>query len=152
MPDELTDLYQDLLVGSYDCVDRVILNAFFSLGQSGGGLRTWWSQICGYEENLDNTHLIRIAGRFSRRLRAWAKENGVPMVYVSPGERKHDIASQYLATHDVKPGLFLILVSKAPALVWEVQRSTSGTLGPLRPKQPRPYVNHYSFHILDKDW
>jgi hypothetical protein len=32
---------------------------------------------------------MRMAGRFSRRLRAWAKENKIPMVYSSPGERKH---------------------------------------------------------------
>ena len=74
------------------------------------------------------------------------------MVYSSPGERKHDIASEHLATHEVKPGLFLILVSKAPALVWDAPRTGTGKLGPLVPKQPWPYVNHYSFHILDPDW
>ena len=68
-------------------------------------------------------------------------------MYSSPGERKHEIASEYLATHEVKPGLFMILVSKAPALVWEAQRTGTG-----KPKQPWPYVNHYSFHILDLDW
>ena len=30
-------------------------------------------------------------------------------------------ATQHLATHKTKPGLFMILVSKAPALVWEAQ-------------------------------
>jgi hypothetical protein len=152
MPDQLSTLYGDLLEGSYDCVDRVVLNAYFTMGQTGGGLRTWWRALYDSEENLDDNHLMRMAGRFSRRLRAWAKENEVPMVYSSPGERKHDIASQHLATNEVKPGLFLILVSKAPALVWEAQRTGSGKLGPLQPKQPWPYVNHYSFHILDPDW
>ena len=28
----------------------------------------------------------------------------------------------------------------------------TGKLGQLVPKQPWPYVNHYSFHILDPDW
>ena len=40
MPDQLSILYRDLVEGSYDCVDRVILNAYFTMGQSGGGLRT----------------------------------------------------------------------------------------------------------------
>src|SRR6516162_2710926 len=137
---------------SYDCVDRVILNAYFTMGQSGGGLRTWWRALYGSDNNLDDNHLMRMAGRFSRRLRAWAKENEIPVVYSSPGERKHDIASEHLATHEVKPGLFRILVSKAPALVWEAPRTATGKLGPLVPKQPWPYVNHYSFHILDPDW
>jgi hypothetical protein len=31
MADGLSDLYQDLLTGSYDCVDRIILNAYFRM-------------------------------------------------------------------------------------------------------------------------
>lgn len=151
MPDQLSTLSADPLNGSYDCVDRVILNAYFTMGQSGGGLRTWWRALYGSDDNLDDNHLMRMAGRFSRRLRAWAKENSIPVVYSSPGERKHEIASEYLATHEVKPGLFMILVSKAPALVWEAQRTGTGKLGLLVPKQPWPCVNHYSFHILDPD-
>ena len=81
MPDQLSALYSDLLEGSYDCVDRVILNAYFSMGQSGGGLRVWWRALYGSDENLDDNHLMRMAGRFSRRLRAWAEANKTPVVY-----------------------------------------------------------------------
>jgi hypothetical protein len=28
----LSTLYQDLLTGSYDCVDRIVLNAYFRIG------------------------------------------------------------------------------------------------------------------------
>jgi len=152
MPDQLSTLYNDLLEGSYDCVDRVILNAYFGRGQFGGGVRIWWRALHGSDENLDDNHLMRMAGRFSRRLRAWAKENQIPVVYSSPGERKHDLASEHLATHETKPGLFMILVSKAPALIWEAQMTGTGKLGQLVIKEPWPYVNHYSFHILDPDW
>src|SRR5271167_2290075 len=95
--------------------------------------------LYGSDDNLDDNHLMRMAGRFSRRLRARAKENKIPMVYSSPGERKHDITFEHLATHEVKPGLFMILASKAPALVWEAQMTGTGKLGPLVPKQPWPY-------------
>jgi hypothetical protein len=73
-------------------------------------------------------------------------------VYCGGGERKHKIAEEYLSTKQVKSGLFLALVSKAPALVWEAQETGTGKLGQLVPQDPRPYVNHYSFHILDPDW
>ena len=152
MPDQLSILYSDLLEGSYDCVDRVVLNAYFGMGQTGGGLRVWWRELCGSDEDLDDNHLMRMAGRFSRRLRAWAKNNDIPVIYCSPGEEKHKMAEQHLATHEVKPGLFLVLVSQAPALVWEAQMTGTGKLGQLVPKKPWPYVNHYSFHILDPDW
>lgn len=152
MPDQLSTLYSDLLEGSYDCVDRVVLNAYFGMGQTGGGLRVWWRELYGSDADLDDNHLMRLAGRFSRRLRAWAKENNVPVIYCSPGEDKHKMAEQHLATHQTKPGLFLVLVSKAPALVWEAHMTGTGRLGQLVPKKPWPYVNHYSFHILDSDW
>ena len=42
MADEFSERYGDLLTGSYDCVDRIVLNAYFSLGHSPGGFRVWW--------------------------------------------------------------------------------------------------------------
>ena len=86
----------------------------------------WWRELYGSDENLDDNHLMRMAGRFSRRLRGWAKANGVPVVYCSPGDDKHKMAEQHLATHETSPGLFLILVSKAPALVWEAEMTGTG--------------------------
>jgi hypothetical protein len=46
--------------------------------------------------------------------------------------------------------VFLILVARAPASVWEVGRSASGVIGNLAKKTA--YVNHYSFHIMDPQW
>jgi hypothetical protein len=40
--DELMERYRDLLQGSYDCVDRIVLNAYNSLCYSAGGFRQWW--------------------------------------------------------------------------------------------------------------
>ena len=34
MSDGLSELYQELLSGSYDCVDRIVLNAYFGMGHS----------------------------------------------------------------------------------------------------------------------
>jgi hypothetical protein len=152
MTDQLSEQYEDLLEGSYDCVDRIILNAYFPMGIAGGGIRCWWRALYGSDETLDNAHLMRMAGRFSRRLRAWAKANHIPVQDCPGGDRKHEIAQHYLATHQVQVGLFLILVSRSPALVWDVQMTGTGKLGHIEKKDPQPYVNHYHFHILDPDW
>ena len=149
--DELSERYGELLTGAYDCVDRIVLNAYFSLGHNPGGFRVWWRRLHdGSEEHLDNTHLMRLAGRFSRRVRAWATANQIPVIDCGRGERKHRIAEEYLATHTVGAGVFLILVARAAASVWEVKRSTKGVIGNLEKKTA--YVNHYSFHIMDPDW
>src|SRR6516225_3390819 len=147
MADRFSELYQDLLSGSYDCVDRIVLNAYFRQGHSAGGFRIWWEKLTGSIETLDNAHLMRLSGRFSRRVRAWAKASGIPLIDCNPGERKHDIAEDHLKTTTLKQGVVLILVARAQAPVWEVTRRQH-----LERKKPMPYVNHYSFHILDPDW
>jgi hypothetical protein len=149
--DELTERYGDLLAGSYDCVDRIVLNAYFSLGHNPGGFRVWWRRWHeGSDEELDNAHLMRMAGRFARRVRAWANAHQIPVIDCRRGERKHQLAGEYLASHSVGPGVFLIVVARASAAVWEVTRSSSGVIVNLAKKMA--FVNHYSFHIMDPQW
>jgi DNA-binding transcriptional ArsR family regulator len=149
--DDLTLYHKDLLDGHYDCVDRIVLNGYFPLGQQGGGFRTWWRNLNGSDDGLDQKHLQHMAGRFSRRLRGWAKKNAVPVIYCAPGTRKHELAQTYLPQDPHYQGLFLILVAKAPGLVWKVTKSKNGQPH-LQRKTPWPYINHYHFHIIDAHW
>ncbi|MQA17852.1 MAG: hypothetical protein GEV09_28510, partial [Pseudonocardiaceae bacterium] len=146
MGDEFSERYGGLLTGSYDCVDRVVLNAYYPLGHSPGGFRVWWRRWHGdSDETLDNAHLMRLAGRFSRRVRASAHAHGIPVIDCNSDERKHRIAEDYLREHTVGVGVFLILVARAPASVWKVKRSPGGVICNL--EKTRQFVNHYSFHI-----
>jgi hypothetical protein len=149
--DDFTGRYGDLLAGSYDCVDRIVLNAYYPLGHNPGGFRTWWRRWHGDSDaELDDAHLMRLPGRFARRVRAWAKANGVPVIDCKAGERKHQIAEQYLAENTVSTGVFMILVARARATVWKVKKSAAGVIMNLEKKTE--YVNHYSFHIMDPAW
>ena len=150
--DEFSLRYSDLVTGSYDCVDRIVLNAFFPLGHNPGGFRVWWRRWHDDSDaELDNTHLMRMAGRFARRVKAWGAANAVPVIFCKAGERKHRIAEAYLASHEVGIGVFLVLVAKAPAPVWKVARSAK-TGAIVNIERRREYVNHYSFHIMDPEW
>src|SRR5215469_12884760 len=100
--------------------------------------------------NLDDAHLMRMAGHSGRRVRRWAKVHRVPVVDCRREEDKHEVAEEYLQNHPEVRGLFLILVGRAVATVWTVHRSHGGVILNLEAK-PR-YINHYSFHILDRDW
>jgi hypothetical protein len=149
--DDFTGRYGGLLSGSYDCVDRIVLNAYYPLGHNPGGFRVWWRRWHGGSDaELDDARLMRLAGRFARRVRAWAKANGVPVIDCQAGERKHRIAEEYLAENTVGTGVFLILVARARATVWKVRKSAAGVITNLEKKSE--YVNHYSFHIMDPAW
>jgi len=150
--DEFSRYYADILDGSYDCVDRIVLNAYFQLGQTPGGLRVWWRQLYGSDDNLDTEHLMRIAGKFSRRVRAYAKAHDIPVIDCGKDERKHELAEQLLPQDPDFKGVFAILVGRAPAPVWEVKQSKTGRIIDIRRKKPYPYVNHYAFHLMDAEW
>jgi len=149
--DDFSAYHDDLLEGRYDCVDRIVINGYFPLGQQGGGFRSWWRKLTGSDETLDQAHLQRLAGRFSRRIHAWANKQTVPLIHCAAGERKHELAERYLPQDPDFHGLFLILVAKAPGLVWEVKHSANG-VPHLQRKTPWPYVNHYHFHFIDPEW
>jgi hypothetical protein len=149
--DDFSDYYQELLEGRYDCPDRIVLNGYFSLGQTGGGFRYWWRRLTGSDATLDQKHLLRMAGRFSRRVHAYAKRRGIPLVHCAPRVRKHELAQQHRPKDPTFTGLFLILVAKARAPVWEVTPSRRG-VPHLTRTTPWPYVNHYHFHVIDKEW
>ena len=114
-PDPLSQHYASRLDGVYDCVDRLTINAYFPIAQTPGGFRAWWRDLFDSDDNLDNTHLMRLAGRFSRRVRGWAKKHGIPVIDCRAGERKHEIGEQYLPTDPTRTGIFCVLVNRAPA-------------------------------------
>lgn len=103
MIDKLTETYSDLIEGSYDCPDRIVLNAYFSL-----------------------------------------------IIQCRSEERKHLIAQQHLPQDPEFSGLFLVLVSRASGLVWDVTHTVDGRIQNLS-KQYR-FVNHYFFHIINPVW
>ena len=138
-------LYQEWLSGNYDCVDRIVLNAYFGMGRSPGGFRVGWRTLTGSDDTLDNARLMRLAGRFGRRVRGYAKTHGIPVIDRVAGERKHDVADEHRAKTTVTEGLFLVLVGRAQAPVWRVEAND-------RLERKKPYVNPCSFPIIDRDW
>src|ERR1700680_738058 len=142
MTDGLSTLYQDLLGGRYDCVDLNVLNAYCRSGHRPGGFRVWWRALTGSDETLENAYLMRLAGRVSRRTRGYAKPHDLPVIDCSAeqsthhrpaGQRKHDLAEEYLARTKVTQGLFLVLVGRAQAPVWDV-----GAKHHIERKKPMP--------------
>jgi len=151
--DEFSQYYDEHIEGVYECVDRIVINAYNPIGQTGGGFRYWWRQLKGSDEGLTNDAMKQMAGDFARRLRGWAKKNDIPVVDAHAGERKDEIAEAHVAKATGKSGVFLIIVGTAPAPVWNIVRSVEkGHIIDIRHHRPWRYANHYHFHIMDKDW
>jgi hypothetical protein len=152
MRDSFSEYYAEFLQGSYDCVDRVVLNAYFPLGGSPGGFRTWWRALYGTDDNLDNAHLIRLAGRFSRRIHGWAAKHKIPVIKCTANERPQEALEEECPELPKRPGVFCVVVKRSPFPTWDVRRFGRGGIDLRKNTKAMPYVNHYAFHVLDKEW
>lgn len=150
-PDEFSTYLADLLHGTYDCVDRISLRGYFPLGQTSGGLLTWWNQLFP-NTPLTQPRLRQFSGDLGRRVQAYARKHQIPVCHFLVGDKtKHAHARRLLPTDPNFQGVFAIFVAKAPALLWQAKNNRAGKIVLRRPKS-WPLVYHYHFHILDQEW
>lgn len=149
-PDEFTTYLGDLLEGVYDSTDRVALRAYFPMGQTSGGMITWWNALCPGQP-LREESLRAFAGDFARRVKAYAKKHDIALEYFAAGQHKHTRAEELRPADPNFEGVYAIFVAKAPALVWDVWENAQGKPVLRRPKN-WPLVNHYHFHLIDREW
>ena len=150
-PDDFSTYVADLLSGTYDCVDRISVRGYFPLGQTSGGLLTWWNQLFPNTE-LSEQRLRKLAGDFARRVHAFARKHKIPLRYFAIGDKTKHAQAEKLRPADPKfRGVFAIFVAKAPALVWQAKNNRDGKVVLRRPKN-WPLVYHYHFHIVDPQW
>jgi len=147
--DKLSLHYQASLQDQYDCTDRIVINGYIPKLQMPGGFRNWYRDFNGDDKDLVQSRLIKFAGRYSRRIYAFAEKKGIPVIECKTEQRKHQIARQYLPKDKNSSGLFLILKSRASAFIWEIETSKNGSINI---KRKQGFVNHYYFHIMDKQW
>ena len=150
-PDELSSYLADLLEGTYDCTDRISIRGYFPLGQTSGGLLTWWNKLFP-QTPLTEERLRKLAGDFGRRVAAYASKHKIALRYFAVGEKDKHAQAEKLRPEDPKyRGVFAIFVSKGSALVWQAKNNQEGKVVLRRPKS-WPLVNHYHFHIIDPEW
>ena len=125
-PDELSSYLADLLEGTYDCTDRISVRGYYPLGQTSGGLLTWWNKLFP-QTPLSEEGLRKLAGDFGRRVNAYASKHKVPLRYFGVGEKDKHAQAEKLRPQDPKyRGVFAIFVSKASALVWQAKNNKAG--------------------------
>jgi hypothetical protein len=150
-PDDFSTYVADLLSGTYDCVDRISVRGYFPLGQTSGGLLTWWNRLFP-NTALSEQRLRKLAGDFARRVHAYARRHKIPLRFFPIGDKTKHAQAEKLRPADPKfRGVFAIFVAKAPALVWQAKNNRDGKVVLRRPKNWR-LVYHYHFHIVDPQW
>ncbi|HEY7316889.1 MAG TPA: hypothetical protein VIE89_04885, partial [Candidatus Binatia bacterium] len=96
--DDFSTYVADLLSGTYDCVDHISVRGYFPLGQTSGGLLTWWNRLFPDTE-LTQQRLRGLAGDFARRVHAYARKHKIVLRYFDIGDKtKHAQAEKLRPT------------------------------------------------------
>ncbi|HZX58487.1 MAG TPA: hypothetical protein VFE54_07165, partial [Mucilaginibacter sp.] len=77
--DKMSLHYQENLEDQYDCIDRIVINGYIGKLQIPGGFRNWYRDFNGDDKDLTQSRLVKFAGRYSRRIYAFAEKRGIPV-------------------------------------------------------------------------
>ena len=133
--DSLSEHYTPVLEGVYDCIDRIVLNAYCPMLITPGGVRNWYRIMENGDHDMSDANMMRYAGRFSRRVQSFCKKKNIPLVYFTTGERKHEEAEKIKPKDKSFIGIYAIFVSRAPSLLWEVKRFDNNSIDIRRKKK-----------------
>src|SRR5919202_4488571 len=144
---ELLDGYVTLTV---ECLDRLYLNGYVPTLQTSGGLVTFLTKHRGAP--IPSPKLLeQLTTRFVQAVRAFAQQEGVPLVHFQPGERKDDVAATQRQTFTKAEGVVFIGVAQEKAQAFRATKRVVGqAVGFDYSRQP-VYVNYDSFYLVDED-
>jgi len=135
-----------------EAIDRMYLNAYVPSLQTGGGFAYFLKTQLGVR--VPSTVMIApMSQRFVEAMERVAETEGVDLVTFEKGQRKDDVAQEYLAAFDGDEGVLFVGKAQEKASVFRTakRRDAAG--------KPYPWItrstampNHYYVYIVDRDF
>ena len=135
-----------------EAIDRMYLNAYVPSLQTGGGFV--WFVKTQLGARVPSTMMVApMSQQFVDAIERFVDTEGIDLVPFEKGQRKDDVAQQYLATFDGDEGVLFVGKAQEKASVFRTEKRRDGA-GKAYPWIIRSTAmpNHYYFYILDKDF
>ena len=147
---EVLDEHVTLELGS---IDRLFLNLYVPMLQTEGGIAWYWRHHRGYQF-ASSSLMGSMTEAFVRRIKAFAEREGVDLITFRKGQRKEDIAHEYLERFEGEEGVLFIGKAQEKASVVRTERRTNPRTGQSYAWLARSScpVNHYYFYCVDADF
>jgi hypothetical protein len=134
-----------------EAIDRMYLNAYVPSLQTGAGLVYFLKTQLGVR--VPSTVMIApMSERFVAAMERFVATEGVDLVTFTKGQRKDDVAKEYLATFEGDEGVLFVGKAQEKASVFrtEKRRDARGVYPWII--RSTAMVNHYYVYILDRDF
>ena len=134
-----------------EAIDRMYLNAYVPSLQTGAGFVYFLKTQLGVR--VPSTVMVApMSERFVDALERFVETQGIDLVTFTKGQRKDDVAKEYLATFEGDEGVLFVGKAQEKASVFrtEKRRDAHGTYPWII--RSTAMVNHYYVYILDRDF
>jgi len=148
----VAEILDDHVTFELEAIDRMYLNAYVPSLQTGGGFVYFLKTQLGVR--IPSTVMAApMSRRFVEAMERFAETEGVDLVTFEKGQRKDDVAHEYLANFEGDEGVLFIGKAQENASVFrtEKRRRPDGSRYPwiIRSRTP---VNHYYVYLVDRDF
>jgi hypothetical protein len=152
LPRTVADVLTDHVVFEVECIDRMYLNVYVRGLQYPAGLVAYVHRQLGLPI-ASTAPLGKISDGFSAAMRRFARDQRVPWVDFVKGQRKDDVAHEYLAGFDRAEGVLFIgrAQEKVRLFRTEKRRNASGSAYPWIVSSTG-VVNQYYVYAVDTDF
>ncbi len=133
-----------------ESLDRLYLNVYVPQLQYAGGVAAFLKTQRGAK--VVSTVLIKpMTEAFVAAIKGFAQQQGIPVVYFRKGQRKDEVAKEYLARFAGTEGVLFIGVAQEKARLPRTESRHHAQTGVRYPwvVETTGYVNYYYFYCLD---
>jgi len=136
-----------------ESIDRLYLNIFVPQLQREGGVAAFFRVHRGHPF-ASSALMDPISKEFVARLESFAKEQRVPVVQFRKGERKDDIAAEFIRKFKQEEGVLFIGKAQEKTRVFRTERRRNPKTGVAYPWLVRctAMVNHFYIYGVDRDF
>jgi hypothetical protein len=152
LPRTVADVLSDHVIFEVECIDRMYLNVYVPQLQYATGLVSYIHRQLG-KPVASTAALAPVSEAFSRSVRAFAASCGIPWVDFAKGQRKDDVAREYLAGFTGTEGVLFIgrAQEKVPLFRTRKRRRADGSSYPWIAAETG-VVNQYYCYCVDEDF
>jgi hypothetical protein len=149
----VAEIIRKQVVLEVEGIDRLYLNGYVPMLQTEGGFVHFVRNRLG----LPIASTVAVAGMttaFVKSIEQFAESEGVDVVTFRKGQRKDDVAKEYLARCSFREGVLFIGKAQEKARVFRTIRKQNPQTGKSYPWITRGSAlpNHYYFYLLDADF
>ena len=153
VPRTVAEVLADHVTLEVEGIDRMYLNVYVGPLQREGGVAGFFRFHRGHQF-ASSALMDPISKTFIAAMEAFARREGIPILQFRKGQRKDDVAAQYLKTFTKTEGVLFIGKAQEKTPVFRTERRRNDKTGATYPWLVRStaMVNHFYVYCVDQDF